>query len=235
MPEEEAKQEEEMKQEPEAKAEEPEAKAEEPEAKAEAEEPEAKAEEPEAKAEEPEAKAEEAEPEAKAEEPEAEAKEPEPKAEAKKPEAKPEAKKPEAKAEAKKPAKPVKRSAAIEDIMTKIKKMTVLELAELVQALQDGFGVSAAVPVAAAPAAAAPGEAAAEAEEKTEFTVVLKEIGANKISVIRAVRELTTLGLKEAKDFVESAPQTVKEGINKEEAATAKQKLEAAGATVEVK
>jgi large subunit ribosomal protein L7/L12 len=246
MPEEEAKQEEEVKQEAEAEAEEPEAKAEEPEAEAEAEEPEAKpeepeakaeAEEPEAKAEEPETKAEAEEPEAKAEEPkpEAEVKEPEPKAEAKKPEAKPEAKKPEAKAEPKKPAKPVKRSAAIEDMMTKIKKMTVLELAELVQALQDEFGVSAAVPVAAAPAAAAPGEAAAEAEEKTEFTVVLKEIGANKISVIRAVRELTTLGLKEAKDFVESAPQTVKEGINKEEAATAKQKLEAAGATVEVK
>jgi large subunit ribosomal protein L7/L12 len=220
MPEEEAKQEEEVKQEAEAEVkQEPEAKAEEPEAKAE--EPEAKAEEPEAKAEEP--------------KPEAEVKEPEPKPEAKKPEAKPEPKKPEPKAEAKKPAKPVKRSPAIEDILTKIKKMTVLELAELVQALQDEFGVSAAVPVAA-PAAAAPGEAAApEAEEKTEFTVVLKEIGANKISVIRAVRELTTLGLKEAKDFVESAPQTVKEGINKEEAATAKQKLEAAGATVEVK
>jgi len=233
MPEEEAKQEEEaeVKQEPEAKAEEPEAKAEEPEAKAE--EPEAKAEEPEAKVEEPEAKVEE--PEAKVEEPEpkAEVKKPEAKPEAKKPEAKPEAKKPEPKAEAKKPAKPVKRSPAIEGIMATIKNMKVLELAELVNALQDEFGVSAAVPVAAT---AAPGEAAAPAdEEKTEFTVVLKEIGANKISVIRAVRELTTLGLKEAKDFVESAPQTVKEGINKEEAATAKQKLEAAGATVEVK
>jgi large subunit ribosomal protein L7/L12 len=224
MPEEEAKQEEEVKQEGEVEQE-PEAKAEEPEAKAEAEAPDAEAEAPEAKAEEPEAKA---------EEPEAKAEVEEPKPEAKKPEAKPEAKKPEPKAEAKKPAKPVKRSPAIEDIMTRIKKMTVLELAELVQALQDEFGVSAAVPVAAAPAAAAPGEAAAD-EEKTEFTVVLKEIGANKISVIRAVRELTTLGLKEAKDFVESAPQTVKEGVNKEEAATAKQKLEAAGATVEVK
>ena len=174
------------------------------------------------------------EPEAKAEEPEAEAKaeEPEAKAEVKEPEAKA-AKKPEAKAEAKKPSvKAVKRSAAIEDIMATIKNMKVLELAELVKALQDEFGVSAAVPVAAAPAAQ--GEAPA-AEEKTEFTVVLKEIGANKINVIRAVRELTTLGLKEAKDFVESAPQTVKEGVNKEEAATAKQKLEAAGATVEVK
>ncbi len=242
MPEEEAKQEEEaeVKQEPEAKAEAeapeaPEAKAEEPEAKAEEPEAEAEAEEPEVKAEEPkpEPKAEAKKPEAKAEEPKAEVKKPEAKPEAKKPEAKPEAKKPEPKAEAKKPAKPVKRSPAIEGIMATIKNMKVLELAELVNALQDEFGVSAAVPVAAT---AAPGEAAAPAdEEKTEFTVVLKEIGANKISVIRAVRELTTLGLKEAKDFVESAPQTVKEGINKEEAATAKQKLEAAGATVEVK
>jgi large subunit ribosomal protein L7/L12 len=225
MPEEEAKQEEEIKQEGEPEQV-PEAKAEEPEAKPEPEAPEAKAEE--AKAEAPEA-------EAKAEEPEAKPEEPKPEPEAKKPEPKAEAKKPEPKPEAKKLAKPVKRSPAIEDIMTKIKKMTVLELAELVQALQDEFGVSAAVPVAAAPAAAPGGAAAPEAEEKTEFTVVLKEIGANKISVIRAVRELTTLGLKEAKDFVESAPQTVKEGINKEEAATAKQKLEAAGATVEVK
>ena len=121
--------------------------------------------------------------------------------------------------------------------MASIKKMSVLELSELVKALQAEFGVSA--PVAVAAPAAAPGgaEAAAPAaaEEKTEFSVVLKEIGANKISVIRAVREVTTLGLKEAKDFVESAPQTVKEGINQEEATTIKQKLEAAGATVEVK
>ncbi len=102
--------------------------------------------------------------------------------------------------------------------------------------MQDEFGVSAPAAVAAAPAAQAEAAApAAAAEEKTEFTVVLKEVGANKISVIRAVRELTTLGLKEAKDFVESAPHPVKEGVNKEEAATAKQKLEAAGATVEVK
>jgi large subunit ribosomal protein L7/L12 len=136
-------------------------------------------------------------------------------------------KKPSAKAEAKKPA-------AIDEVMAAIKNMTVLELSELVKALQAEFGVSAPAPVAVA---AAPAEAAAPApaEEKTEFIVILKEIGANKISVIRAVRELTTLGLKEAKDFVESAPQTVKEGINKEEATAVKQKLEAAGATVEIK
>jgi len=190
----------------------------------------------------PEAKAEVKEPEAKAdvEEPKAEAevKEPEAKVEAKEPEAKPEAKEPEAKAAAKEPrAKAeVKSSAAVEAIMTSIKKMNVLELSELVKALQAEFGVSAPVAVAA-PAAAPGGVAAApaEAEEKTEFSVVLKEIGANKISVIRAVREVTTLGLKEAKDFVESAPQTVKEGINQEEATVIKQKLEAAGAVVEVK
>jgi len=157
---------------------------------------------------------------------EAEVKEPEAKAEAKEPEAKPEAKEPKAKAE-------VKSSAAVEAIMNSIKKMNVLELSELVKALQDEFGVSAPVAVAAPAAAAAAAPAAAE--EKTEFSVVLKEVGANKISVIRAVREVTTLGLKEAKDFVESAPQTVKDGINKEEANNIKQKLETAGATVEVK
>jgi large subunit ribosomal protein L7/L12 len=172
----------------------------------------------------PDAEAEVKEPEAKAE-----AKEPEAKAEVKEPEAKPEAKEPEAKAEAKK-------SATVDKIMASIKNMTVLELSELVKELQAEFGVSAPVPVATP--AAAPAEAAAApaaAEEKTEFSVILKAIGENKISVIRAVREVTTLGLKEAKDFVESAPQTVKEGINQEEATTIKQKLEAAGATVEVK
>jgi large subunit ribosomal protein L7/L12 len=176
----------------------------------------------------PEAKPEVEEPEAKAE-----VKEPEPKVEA---EAKPEAKEPEAKPEAKeaKAKAGAKSSATVDQIMTTIKKMTVLELSELVKALQEEFGVSAPVAVAA-PAAAAAEAAPAAAEEKTEFAVILKEVGANKISVIRAVREVTTLGLKEAKDFVESAPQTVKEGINKEEAANIKQKLEAAGATVEVK
>jgi large subunit ribosomal protein L7/L12 len=195
----------------------------------------------EAEVKEPAAEAEAKGPEAKAKEPEAkpEVKEPEAKVEAKEPEAKPETKEPEAKAVAKEPkaGAEVKRSAAVEAIMTSIKKMSVLELSELVKALQAEFGVSAPVAVAS-PAAAPAGAAAAApaaAEEKTEFSVVLKEIGANKISVIRAVREVTTLGLKEAKDFVESAPQTVKEGINKEEATTIKQKLEAAGATVELK
>ena len=139
-----------------------------------------------------------------------------------------EVKKPRA-AKAEKP----KKSAAADDIMTAIKNMSVLELAELVKALETEFGVSAAAPVAvvAAPAAAA----APAAEEQTEFTVILKTIGANKINVIKAVRELTNLGLKESKDLVEGAPKPVKEGVSKEEAATAKQKLEAAGATVEVK
>lgn len=117
-----------------------------------------------------------------------------------------------------------------EEVIEAVKNMTVLELAELVKALEDEFGVTAAAPVAAAAAAPAPAE-----EEKTEFTVVLKEIGENKISVIKAVRELTPLGLKEAKDLVEGAPKPVKEGVNKEEAAAVKQKLEEAGATVEVK
>ena len=126
-----------------------------------------------------------------------------------------------------------KKSKVVEDIIGSIKKMSVLELSELVKALQAEFGVSALAPMAAP--TAAPAAAPAAAEEKTEFNVILKDIGANKISVIRAVRELTPLGLKEAKDFVESAPQTVKEGVSKDEATAAKQKLEAAGATVEVK
>jgi large subunit ribosomal protein L7/L12 len=116
--------------------------------------------------------------------------------------------------------------------------MTVLDLADLVKTLENEFGVSAApVAVAAAPAAAAPGTSAEApaAEEKTEFTVTLKSFGEKKIEVIKAVREVTTLGLKQAKDLVEAAPQVVKEGVPKEEAATIKQKLEAAGATVEIK
>ena len=123
---------------------------------------------------------------------------------------------------------------SIDEIMAAIKGMSVLELSQLVKALQTEFGVSAA-PVAVA--AAAPAEAAAAAkpaEEKTEFTVVLKAIGANKINVIKAVREFTTLGLKESKDLVESAPKPVKEGVSKAEATAIKEKLEAAGATVEV-
>ncbi len=128
-------------------------------------------------------------------------------------------------------------SKSTDEVMAAIKNMTVLELAELVKTLEAEFGVTAAAPVMAAAyptAAAAPTGAAAPPEEKTEFNVILKEVGANKISVIRAVRELTTLGLKESKDLVESAPKPVKQGVNKEEAAAAKQKLEGAGATVEI-
>jgi large subunit ribosomal protein L7/L12 len=140
----------------------------------------------------------------------------------------------EVEAEEKKPKAKAKKSAAIEDIMNTIKGMTVLDLAELVKALEDEFGVSAAAPMAVAAAApAAGGEAAAE--EKTEFTVILTNAGANKINVIKAVRELTNLGLKESKDLVEGAPKPVKEGVNKDEAAAAKAKLEAAGAKAEIK
>ena len=126
-----------------------------------------------------------------------------------------------------------------DEIVTMIKGMTVMELSELVKALESEFGVSAAVPmaVAAGPAAggAAAGGAAGAAEEQTEFNVILKEVGENKIAVIKAVREVTTLGLKEAKDLVEGAPKPVKEGVNKDEAANIKKKLEEAGAKVEVK
>jgi len=133
-----------------------------------------------------------------------------------------------------KKAEKAKKSTAIDEIMATIKNMTVLELAELVKTLEAEFGVTAAAPVVATAAAPAPAEAAAPVEEKTEFSVILKEVGANKISVIRAVRELTSLGLKESKDLVESAPKPVKEGVNKDEAAAAKQKLEEAGATAEI-
>lgn len=130
------------------------------------------------------------------------------------------------------------KSLGIDEILAAVKEMTVVELAELVKALEEEFGVSAApVAVAAAPSAggAGPAEAAEEEEEKTEFTVVLKAIGEKKIEVIKAVREVTDLGLKQAKDLVEGAPQNVKEAVSKDEAATIKSKLEAAGATVEVK
>jgi len=122
-----------------------------------------------------------------------------------------------------------------DELIGAIKNMTVIELAELVKALEAEFGVTAAVPMAAAAPAASVGAAAPAAEEQTEFTVILKEVGPNKINVIKAVRELTSLGLKEAKELVEGAPKNVKEGVNKAEAATAKEKLEAAGAKVEVK
>ncbi len=130
-----------------------------------------------------------------------------------------------------------KKGTAQKDLIDAIKNMTVLELSELVKALETDLGVTAAAPVAVAgPAAAGPAAAAAPAEEEaTEFTVTLKEIGANKISVIKTVREITGLGLKEAKDLVEAAPKAVKEAVSKEEAATIKQKLEETGAGVEVK
>ncbi len=115
-----------------------------------------------------------------------------------------------------------------------VKALTVLELSELVKALEEEFGVSAAAPMAmmAAPAAAAP---AAAAEEQTEFTVMLTDAGANKITVIKVVREITALGLKEAKDLVDGAPKPVKENIPKDEAESIKKKLEEAGAKIELK
>lgn len=117
-----------------------------------------------------------------------------------------------------------------------LEEMTVLELNELVKALEEKWGVSASAPVAAAGAVAGGGaNVAAAEEEKTEFDVVLTDVGANKIQVIKAVRELTSLGLKEAKDLVDSAPKAIKEGVNKEEAEAAKAKLEEAGAKVDVK
>jgi len=131
-------------------------------------------------------------------------------------------------------AKVAKKTTTIDEIMATVKNMTVLELSELVKALETEFGVSAAAPVVAT--AAAPTEAAAPAtEEQTEFNVILTDMGANKINVIKAVRELTSLGLKESKDLVESAPKAVREGVNKDEATTIKQRLEAAGATAEIK
>ena len=124
-------------------------------------------------------------------------------------------------------------SAVQTEILDKISSLTVLELSELIKAMEDKFGVSAAAAVAVAgPAAAAP---AAAAEEKTEFTVVLASFGENKVNVIKAVRELTGLGLKEAKDLVDGAPKPVKEGVAKADAEAAKKKLEEAGAKVEIK
>ena len=124
----------------------------------------------------------------------------------------------------------------VEGILEEIKGLTLLEAADLVKKMEETFGVSAAAaaPVVMAGGAAA-GAAGAPAEEKTEFTVVLTEVGANKINVIKAVREVTSLGLKEAKDLVDGAPKTVKEGVGKDEAATIKKKFEEAGAKVEIK
>jgi len=126
--------------------------------------------------------------------------------------------------------------ADINAIAEQIQGLTLLEASQLVKVLEEKLGVSAAAAaVAAAPAAGGGAAAAAPAEEKTEFTVVLTAAGANKINVIKAVREVTSLGLKEAKDLVDGAPKTIKEGINKEEAEAIKKKFTDAGATVEVK
>lgn len=119
-----------------------------------------------------------------------------------------------------------------QEIVESLKKMTLLEVSELVKELENTFGVSAAAPVAVA---AASGASPAAVEEKTEFNVVLADAGSNKIGVIKEVRALTGLGLKEAKDFVEGAPKTIKEGVNKEDAEGMKKKLEAVGAKVEIK
>ncbi len=124
----------------------------------------------------------------------------------------------------------------IDDFIESIENMTVKELNDLVKALEEKFGVSAAAPVmAVAGAAAGGGEAAAEAEEQTEFDVVLTGVGSQKIQVIKVVRGLTSLGLKEAKELVDSAPKPIKEGVSKDEAEEVKGKLEEVGATVEVK
>jgi large subunit ribosomal protein L7/L12 len=125
----------------------------------------------------------------------------------------------------------------VETILEEIKGLTLLEASDLVKKMEEAFGVSAAAaaPVMVAGGAASAGAAGAPAEEKTEFTVVLTEVGANKINVIKAVREVTSLGLKEAKDLVDGAPKTVKEGVNKDEAAAIKKKFEDAGAKVEIK
>ncbi len=125
-----------------------------------------------------------------------------------------------------------------DEVLEAIKQMTVLDLSELVKSLETDLGISAAAPVAvAAPAAMAAGSADAGApaeEEQTEFSVVLQDVGANKINVIKAVREVTTLGLREAKELVESAPTKVKEGITKDDAAKVKETLEASGAAIKV-
>ena len=120
-----------------------------------------------------------------------------------------------------------------EDILETISNMSVMEIVDLISAMEEKFGVSAAAAVAAAPAAG--GAAAPAAEEKTEFDVVMTSFGANKVNVIKVVRGITGLGLKEAKDLVEGAPSTVKEGVSKDEAAKIKKDLEEAGASVEVK
>lgn len=122
----------------------------------------------------------------------------------------------------------------VDEAFELISAMTILEARDLVKKIEEEFGVTAAAPVAVAAVAADPGAAAAAEEEQTEFNVVLQDFGANKINVIKAVRAITDLGLKEAKDFVESAPQTVREGLSKEDAESMKAALEEAGAAVEL-
>ena len=124
--------------------------------------------------------------------------------------------------------------AKVDTILDEIKGLTLLEASDLVKKMEEAFGVSAAAATVVA-AGGGGAAAAAPAEEKTEFTVVLTDVGGNKINVIKAVREVTSLGLKEAKDLVDGAPKTVKEGVSKDEAATIKKKFEDAGAKVEVK
>ena len=177
----------------------------------------------------------------KAEAPKAEAPKTEVKEEAapKKEEAAPKKEEAAQKTEAKKEEtkKAADHSKAVEKILDAVKNMTVMELAELVKAMEDEFGVTAAAPVVAAAPGVVPGgaPAAAAAEEKTEFTVVLSSFGSNKIQVIKVVRALTGLGLREAKELVESVPSNVKEDIQKDEAEDIKRQLEEAGAQVELK
>lgn len=126
-------------------------------------------------------------------------------------------------------------SEKVTKLIEEVKNLTVSELSELVKELEEEFGVSAAAPVAVAAAPAAGGGGAAAAEEKSEFDVVLKDVGSEKIKVIKVVREITGLGLKEAKDMVDGAPKTLKEGVSKEEATEIEAKLKEVGATVEIK
>lgn len=123
----------------------------------------------------------------------------------------------------------------VQTVLEIVKQMNILQISQLIKAMEEEFGVTAAAPMVAAPMAVAPTEQAAVAEEKTEFEVILKEVGAEKIKVIKVVRELTQLGLREAKELVEGAPRPVKQGVTQEEANTAKAKLEEVGASVEIK
>jgi large subunit ribosomal protein L7/L12 len=123
----------------------------------------------------------------------------------------------------------------VETLLEEIKGLTLLEAADLVKKMEETFGVSAAAAAPVVVAGAAAGAGAAAAEEKTEFSVILSDVGSNKINVIKAVREVTNLGLKEAKDLVDGAPKPIKEGVTKEEAEAIKKKFEAAGAKVEIK